>query len=94
MMNIATKIQELKSILLDLGFAHHPEWDYKEINVPNYRAEIEGNVWRAFIMDSNGLPYVILGRVTTPEGRVDRWRDCVSEGSIERKIKTEALIAL
>ena len=70
-----------------LGFTHHPEWDFGDIGVKNYRAENTNGIWRAHVIDYNGpITYVSLGRVVNEDGKVDRWRNCVSDGSVNRKI--------
>ena len=59
-------------------------WDSSQTK--HYRLEKEGIIFRAFVVECNGPVYVVLGVVIKANGIVDRWRDCISEGSIERKI--------
>lgn len=86
---------QTEQTLIDLGFKRHPEWDFeikdytgKVIDViPHYKMIGSKAVWRAKPEVNNGTPYVILGMVVSESGLVDRWRDCCSVGSVERKIK-------
>ncbi len=85
---------QTEKTLLDLGFKHHPEWDMeiKDYNgkvssvTRNYKLVTGKIVWRAKPETNNGTPYVIMGKVVSHSGLVDRWRDCCSNGSVERKI--------
>lgn len=81
--------------LLKLGFKHHPEWDFEEIGAKHYRKEISGKVFRAYEVNFNGpTSYVSLGEVITPDGKVKRWRDCCSSGSVARKINSSAPVSV
>lgn len=85
---------QTEKTLIDLGFKHHPEWDMEIKNhigkvesvVKNYKLVTNKVVWRAKPELNNGTPYVIMGKVVSDSGLVDRWRDCCSVGSVERKI--------
>lgn len=75
-----------EKVLEELGFKRHPEWDWKEANVEHYKLEKYGQTFRAYVQKNNGpIVYVQLGVVCSPDGKV-RWMDCVSNGSVERKI--------
>ena len=78
-----------KNTLFELGFLRHPKWDAGDQE--HYRLDIGGDTYRARVVDHNGpSPYVALGRVVTPDGKVDRWRDCCSNGSVVKKIRERA----
>tara|TARA_R110002020_G_scaffold318905_7_gene534554 strand:- start:8572 stop:8835 length:264 start_codon:yes stop_codon:yes gene_type:complete len=86
---------QTEQTLIDLGFKRHPKWDTETKNhigkatdvTPHYKMIGPKAVWRAKPEVNNGIPYVIMGMVVSESGLVDRWRDCCSEGSVERKIK-------
>lgn len=80
--------------IIDLGFKRHPEWDIEIKNhigkvvsiTPNYKLTTNKIIWRAKPEVNNGAPYIIMGKVVSDKGLVDRWRDCCSDGSVERKV--------
>ncbi|MBR8535435.1 hypothetical protein KDU71_07670 [Carboxylicivirga sediminis] len=83
-----------ESTLLNLGFEPYPDWDFhiKSIpsgqitTTPHFRLEKQGKVFRAYVEKNNGPVYVILGVIVKNNNLVDCWRDCCSNGSVERKI--------
>lgn len=75
-----------ENTLIALGFVHYPEWDFKNPDTNHYRLEKNGKIFRAHVNKNNGPWYVHLGIVVSDDGKVDKWRDCVSSGSVERKI--------
>lgn len=75
------------STLIELGFERFPEWDTKTTGTNHFRKEINGKIFRAFEVNFNGpVSYVTMGEVTTADGRVKRWMDCCSAGSVLKKI--------
>jgi hypothetical protein len=81
--------------LLDLGFVHHPDWDWDNCGIKHYRLENDGIVYRAWVEDCNPpIDYVIIGVVShLQKGLVKRWKDCVSEGSVKRFIDSPLTVA-
>lgn len=75
--------------LIELGFSRHPDWDFQETQAKHFRKEVNGKVYRAYVVDCNGPVYVSLGEVITPDGKVTRWQDCCSVGSVARKINCQ-----
>jgi hypothetical protein len=80
--------------LLDLGFKHYPEWDSPEINSMHYRLEKDGLIFRAKVWGDNqgyhgSQIFVGMGIIIRDNNIVDRWRDCCSTGSVERKVDYE-----
>lgn len=73
--------------LLDLGFERFPEWDYSDPITKHYRKEMNGKVFRAYEVSCNGPVYVMMGEVSTKDGKVKSWMDCCSNGSVERKME-------
>lgn len=72
--------------LIDLGFVHYPDYDFKEIGVKGYVLSVGQNVWRAYVNDTQLPKYISLGKVVGPSGIVDRWRDCTSVESVFRHL--------
>lgn len=73
--------------LLRIGFVRHPDWDWIDPVTEHYRLERNGKVFRAYVQHNNQPIYAVLGVVTKELGGiVDRWRDCCSSGSVERKV--------
>ncbi len=72
--------------LLENGFLHHHEWDWWHIGIKHFRKEINGKVFRAYVIDYNGPVYVSMGEVITSDGMVRRWHDCSSPGSVAMTI--------
>lgn len=81
--------------LLDLGFMHHPDWDFTNNGTKNYRLDTtDGLVFRAYVQLNNPPVYVVIGRIVGSNGIVGRWKDCVSEGSVKRFIDAHKEIEL
>lgn len=72
--------------LIALGFIHYPEWDFKEIGTKHYRLERDSLVFRAYVQHNNPPVYVVIGRVINNKGIVERWKDCVTNGAVQRFI--------
>lgn len=83
--------------LLALGFIRHPEWDWQNKRYPDgaitsttehYRLETPNATFRAYEVSCNGPRYVKLAKTVNEAGGVSAWgwMDCVSNGSIARKI--------
>lgn len=73
--------------LIRLGFKRFPDWDFKDPITEVYRLDTQTNIYRAHVTRCNGPVYANLGIVIDEQrGIVDGWRDCVSNGSLERKI--------
>ena len=73
--------------LIRLGFVRHPDWDWVDPPTEHYRLEKNDKIFRAFVCHNNPPIYCQLGVVINEKrGIVDRWRDCVSSGSVERKL--------
>jgi len=70
--------------LLALGFVRRPEWDWA--NTEHYCLQHGGAIFRAYVVEGNppGV-YVRLGLVGNEKGAA-HWRDCISEGSVARKL--------
>jgi hypothetical protein len=78
--------------LIELGFDRYPEWDSKDTGTKHYFKVVRGKVFRAYEVTCNGPVYVTMGEVSTLDGKVKRWMDCCSEGSVHRKLlKVEQL---
>jgi hypothetical protein len=75
-----------ETTLLDLGFTHHPDYDFNHTGCKGYRLELNGKVWRARIEDTLKPIGISLGMVVKKNGVVDRWRDCFSDGSVKKHI--------
>ena len=79
-----------KDTLLALGFDRFPDWDFENSGAEAFRLIKSGFVFRAHVVDCNGpVEYVTLGVVVSEDGKVKKWMDCVSDGSVERKIERE-----
>lgn len=77
-----------ENTLLNLGFTHYPDWDFKETGSKHYRFDYGGKLFRAYVQNSNDPVYVIIGEVVNEgKGLVKRWKDCVSSGSVKRFIE-------
>lgn len=73
--------------LIRLGFIRHPDWDWGVPPTLHYKLEKNGKIFRAYVEHNNPPVYCHLGVVIEePRGIVDRWRDCVSPLSVERKL--------
>lgn len=73
--------------LIRLGFRRFPDWDFNETGTESYRLDTSNYIYRAHVTRCNGPVYANLGVIIDEKkGIVDRWRDCVSNGSLERKI--------
>lgn len=73
--------------LIRLGFKRFSDWDFKDPITEAYRLNTKTSIYRAHVTRCNGPVYANLGIVIDEQrGIVDRWRDCVSSGSVERKI--------
>jgi len=76
-----------ENTLIELGFYHYPQWDGEFTRTKHYRKETpDGRIFRAAVIKSNGPQYVSIGEVCTPDGKVKRWKDCCSDGSVNRAI--------
>lgn len=81
--------------LLDLGFQPHKDWDFANTGTKHYRLVTpEGLEFRAYVQLHNPPVYVEIGRVVNDKGHVQRWKDCVSEGSVKRFIDSHKEIEL
>ena len=74
--------------LLRIGFVRHSKWDWASPPTKHYRLNKNGKVFRAYVQHNNPpIIYVVLGVVVEESrGIVDKWRDCVSPGSVDRKV--------
>lgn len=75
--------------LKQAGFKRWPAWDFKEIDAKGYRLDFKGKTFRAYVREIKTNPFVCMGVVVRDGGIVDRWRDCCSEGSIQKHIERE-----
>ena len=72
--------------LINLGFIRYPEWDYKSSGAEHYRLDKEGKTFRAYVNRVCGPPvFIEFGEVVNEKGHCT-FRDCVSEGSVQRKL--------
>lgn len=71
--------------LIELGFSRHKDWDSEDGVIQAFRL-VSDKIFRAHVVDCNGPTYVCLGEVVTNDGKVKRWMDCGSAGSVARKI--------
>lgn len=73
--------------LIRIGFVRYPDWDWNDPQTEHYRLERNGKVFRAYVNHNNPPIYSVLGIVIEEKrGIVDKWRDCCSPGSVERKV--------
>ena len=72
--------------LLELGFTHYADFDFKSTGCKGYIIKVNGTTWRARVEDTLKPTGISLGKVVKPVGIVDRWRDCFSDGSVKKHI--------
>lgn len=89
-------VYNTEQTLLDNGFTRHPEWDYgtpgTRSHTPHYRLVTPHGTFRAYEMRDNPPLYVRLGKIVNEAGQVSAWGwlDCVSNGSVARKVAPPA----
>jgi hypothetical protein len=85
-----SRVYNTLQTLLDLGFTRCPEWDYLggQRATEHYRLVTPHGTFRAYEESNNGPLYVRLGKTVNEAGQVSAWgwMDCVSDGSVARKI--------
>lgn len=75
--------------LIDLGFKERPEWHCQATENKTFSLLRDGKTFVAYVNYWENPQYVTLGIFLREKGKsfiVDRWRQCCSAGSVERKI--------